>query len=144
MIAAAAKPLPDIEHREFGGFADARVVMLDEAGHGTSAFYRTRAMTHRLIEQPGVIIVAVEADWSAAAVVNPYVSLPAPSMPAWSRMPRSATAPAAAGAFVQELACDGTELLGRGAHRHRQPGSRLGWQSGSGQVAGDDDADPSA
>ena len=48
----------------FDRFADRRVVLLGEASHGTSEFYRARAaITQRLIERNGFTIVAVEADW---------------------------------------------------------------------------------
>src|SRR5215218_8452510 len=78
MIAEAAEPLPDIEDPAFGGlfdrFAGRGVVLLGEASHGTSEFYRARAaITRRLIEQHGFTIVAVEADWPDAAAVDRYV-----------------------------------------------------------------------
>jgi hypothetical protein len=71
-IAAAAEPLPEIDDpafaEAFDRFADARVVLLGEASHGTSEFYRARAaITRRLIERHGFNIVAVEADWPDAA-----------------------------------------------------------------------------
>jgi protein-L-isoaspartate(D-aspartate) O-methyltransferase len=54
--------------------ADARVVLIGEASHGTSEFYRLRArMTQRLIEDKGFNIVAVEADWPDAARIDHYV-----------------------------------------------------------------------
>jgi hypothetical protein len=47
----------------FDRFGDAKVVLLGEATHGTSEFYRARAaITRRLIERHGFNIVAVEAD----------------------------------------------------------------------------------
>src|SRR3954454_13696244 len=78
MIADAAEPLPDLDdpafRRLFDGFADRRVVLLGEASHGTSEFYRARAaITRRLIEEHGFTIVAVEADWPDAAAVDRYV-----------------------------------------------------------------------
>ena len=78
MIAEAAEPLPDLDDPAFGRlfdrFADRRVVLLGEASHGTSEFYRARAaITRRLIEQHGFTIVAVEADWPDAAAVDRYV-----------------------------------------------------------------------
>jgi protein-L-isoaspartate(D-aspartate) O-methyltransferase len=78
MIAAAAEPLPDFDDRAFGAlfdrFADRRVVLLGEASHGTSEFYRARAaITRRLVEAHGFTIVAVEADWPDAAAVDRYV-----------------------------------------------------------------------
>jgi protein-L-isoaspartate(D-aspartate) O-methyltransferase len=53
---------------------DARVVLLGEASHGTSEFYRIRAsVTQRLIAEKGFNIVAVEADWPDAARIDHYV-----------------------------------------------------------------------
>ncbi|HKR16976.1 erythromycin esterase family protein [Rhizorhapis sp.] len=74
-----AEPLPPPERAaEFGPFfdryADARVVLLGEATHGTSEFYRARAaITRRLIEHHGFNIVAVEGDWPDAARIDNYV-----------------------------------------------------------------------
>jgi erythromycin esterase-like protein len=78
LIAAAAEPLPDIDDEAFGRlfdrFAGARVVLLGEASHGTSEFYRARAaITRRLIEAHGFTIVAAEADWPDAASFNRHV-----------------------------------------------------------------------
>jgi protein-L-isoaspartate(D-aspartate) O-methyltransferase len=53
---------------------DARVVLLGEATHGTSEFYRLRARISReLIEHHGFDFVAVEADWPDAARIDNYV-----------------------------------------------------------------------
>ncbi|MFL5289172.1 MAG: erythromycin esterase family protein [Rhodopila sp.] len=58
----------------FDRFAGARVVLLGEASHGTSEFYRARAaITKKLIRDHGFRIVAVEADWPDAAAVDRYV-----------------------------------------------------------------------
>ena len=58
----------------FDRFGDARVVLLGEASHGTSEFYRARAaISRRLIERHGFTIVAVEADWPDAATIDRYV-----------------------------------------------------------------------
>jgi protein-L-isoaspartate(D-aspartate) O-methyltransferase len=78
LIRDAAEPLPDLDDPAFGAlfdrFADAKVVLLGEASHGTSEFYRARAaITQRLIEEHGFTIVAVEADWPDAAVIDRYV-----------------------------------------------------------------------
>src|SRR4051794_10582221 len=78
MVTEAAEPLPDLDDPAFGPlfdrFADRRVVLLGEASHGTSEFYRARAaITQRLVEAHGFTIVAVEADWPDAAVVDRYV-----------------------------------------------------------------------
>jgi erythromycin esterase-like protein len=77
-IAAAAEPLPALDDpgfaEAFDRFADARVVLLGEASHGTSEFYRARAaITRRLVERHGFNIVAVEADWPDAATIDRYV-----------------------------------------------------------------------
>jgi len=74
-----AEPLPDpANQRDFGQyfdrFADAQVVLLGEATHGTSEFYNARAaITRRLIEEHGFTVVAVEADWPDASRIDGYV-----------------------------------------------------------------------
>jgi protein-L-isoaspartate(D-aspartate) O-methyltransferase len=53
---------------------DAQVVLIGEASHGTSEFYRMRArITRQLIEKKGFNIVAAEADWPDAARIDHYV-----------------------------------------------------------------------
>lgn len=50
------------------------MVLLGEAPHGTSEFYRARAaITRRLIERHGFTTVAVEADWPDALQVDAFV-----------------------------------------------------------------------
>ncbi len=52
----------------------ARVVLIGEASHGTSEFYRMRALiTKKLIEEKNFNIVAAEADWPDAARIDHYV-----------------------------------------------------------------------
>jgi protein-L-isoaspartate(D-aspartate) O-methyltransferase len=95
MIARAAEDLPAIDEAAFGAafdrFSHRRVVLLGEATHGTSEFYRARAaITRRLIERHGFTIVAVEADWPDASQLNRYVKgLPqeAGSPPPFQRFP---------------------------------------------------------
>jgi erythromycin esterase-like protein len=54
--------------------ADASLVLLGEASHGTHEFYRERAeITRRLIAEQGFTGVAVEADWPDAWRVNRFV-----------------------------------------------------------------------
>ena len=54
--------------------ADARIVLLGEASHGTHEFYRERALiTRRLIEEQGFTAVAIEGDWPDAHRVNRYI-----------------------------------------------------------------------
>jgi len=94
-LRAAAEPLPALDDPEFAAafdrFAGARVVLLGEASHGTSEFYRARAaITRRLIERHGFKIVAVEADWPDAAVIDRHVRhLPHQPVrtPAFTRFP---------------------------------------------------------
>ncbi|QPQ55182.1 protein-L-isoaspartate(D-aspartate) O-methyltransferase [Allosphingosinicella flava] len=78
MIADAAEPLPNFDHPDFSAlfdrYADAKVILLGEASHGTSEFYKARAaISRRLIERHGFNIVAVEADWPDAATIDRYV-----------------------------------------------------------------------
>ena len=78
MIAAAAEPLPAFADPAFGRlfdrYADRRVVLLGEASHGTSEFYQARAaITRHLVAHHGFTIVAAEADWPDAAVVDSHV-----------------------------------------------------------------------
>ena len=77
-LIAAAEPLPDIDDAAFGAafdrYADSRVVLLGEASHGTSEFYRARAaITRRLVEKHGFDFIAVEADWPDAAAIDRHV-----------------------------------------------------------------------
>jgi erythromycin esterase-like protein len=54
--------------------ADARLVLIGEASHGTHEFYRMRAeLTRSLIARHGFTLVAVEADWPDAYRVNRWV-----------------------------------------------------------------------
>jgi protein-L-isoaspartate(D-aspartate) O-methyltransferase len=78
MIADTAEDLPSPDDPAFADafdrFGDRRIVLLGEASHGTSEFYRARAaITRRLIERHGFTIVAVEADWPDASAVNRFV-----------------------------------------------------------------------
>lgn len=78
LIAEAGERLPDFDDPAFGAlfdrFGDRRVVLLGEASHGTSEFYKARAaITRRLVEKHGFTIVAVEADWPDAAAIDRYV-----------------------------------------------------------------------
>lgn len=78
LIRDAAEPLPQPEAEGFGALFDrlgeARIVLLGEATHGTSEFYRARAsITQRLVERHGFTVIAVEADWPDAARIDRYV-----------------------------------------------------------------------
>jgi erythromycin esterase-like protein len=78
LVREAAEPLPGIDDpafaEAFDRYAEARIVLLGEASHGTSEFYRARAaITRRLIERHGFTMVAVEADWPDAAAIDRHV-----------------------------------------------------------------------
>jgi protein-L-isoaspartate(D-aspartate) O-methyltransferase len=96
VIRQAAEPLPELDDPAFAAmfdrFAKARVVLLGEATHGTSEFYRARAqITRRLIEHHGFNIVAVEADWPDASRIDHYVrhkAVHVGSGPAFRRFPQ--------------------------------------------------------
>ena len=78
VIREYAEPLAPPDSKDFaapfGRFGEAKLVLLGEATHGTSEFYRARAAISReLIEKYGFKIVAVEADWPDAARIDRYV-----------------------------------------------------------------------
>jgi len=81
----AAEDLPSPEHaEEFGAFfaryGNVEIVLLGEATHGTSEFYRARAaITRHLIRNYGFNIVAVESDWPDADRIDRYVRHRSPS-----------------------------------------------------------------
>jgi erythromycin esterase-like protein len=70
-----AEPLADPGAADFAApfarLADARVVLIGEASHGTAEFYEARAaITRLLVERHGFEIVAIEGDWPDAALVD--------------------------------------------------------------------------
>ena len=77
-IAAYCEPFESLETAQFdrlmARIGDAKVVLLGEAGHGTSEFYRMRdRITRELIAKKGFRFVAIEGDWPDAAHVDHYV-----------------------------------------------------------------------
>jgi erythromycin esterase len=75
-IGAAAKPLRSPADLDplLDKVGDARFVLLGEATHGTSEFYRWRAaITRRLIEEREFSFIAVEGDWPDCYRVNRFV-----------------------------------------------------------------------
>jgi protein-L-isoaspartate(D-aspartate) O-methyltransferase len=77
-IATAAERFSTIESADLEPLlrriGEAKVVLLGEATHGTSEFYRMRArITQALVERKGFSIVAVEADWPDAGRIDHYV-----------------------------------------------------------------------
>ena len=95
LVAECAEPIARIEDAAIEGLleriGDARVVLLGEATHGTSEFYRMRTrITQQLILRHGFRAVAVEADWPDASVVDRYVRGKPPRQRVWlpfSRFP---------------------------------------------------------
>jgi erythromycin esterase-like protein len=90
LLSTAAEPLPALDDPGFGAFIDryaqARVVLLGEASHGTDEFYRARtAITERLVREHGFTVVAVEADWPDSARIDAHIrareALPSPDAP---------------------------------------------------------------
>ena len=96
LVREVAEPLESIDDPDLGSLLErighAKVVLIGEATHGTSEFYRLRArITQELIRTRGFQIVAVEADWPDARRINRYVqALPdghRPETPAFARFP---------------------------------------------------------
>jgi protein-L-isoaspartate(D-aspartate) O-methyltransferase len=78
LIVGTCEPFVDLESADLGPLleriGDARVVLIGEATHGTSEFYRMRARISReLITRGGFSFVAIEGDWPDAARVDHYV-----------------------------------------------------------------------
>ena len=77
-IAAYCEPFELPETAQFdrllARIGDAQVVLLGEASHGTSEFYRMRdRISRELIAKKGFRFVAIEGDWPDAARVDHYV-----------------------------------------------------------------------
>jgi erythromycin esterase-like protein len=77
-VRAAAQALPDLHAPAFATafdvFADAKIVLLGEATHGSAEFYRARAaITQRLVERHGFRILAIEGDWPDAAELDRFI-----------------------------------------------------------------------
>lgn len=68
---------------------DARVVLLGEATHGTSEFYRMREnISRELIDRKGFNFIAIEADWPDAARIDRYVRHAGHRSARWSAFAR--------------------------------------------------------
>jgi protein-L-isoaspartate(D-aspartate) O-methyltransferase len=77
LLHEVGEPFQDVDTVDVGAvverIGDARVVLIGEATHGTSEFYRLRArLTRELIHTRGFNIVTAEADWPDAMRVNRY------------------------------------------------------------------------
>ena len=94
-LADAAEPFRSIEQADLNPLMErigsARIVLLGEATHGTSEFYRMRArITQSLIVKKGFRFVAIEGDWPDAARVDHYVrhfNYPPSEWTAFARFP---------------------------------------------------------
>ncbi len=78
LVREEAIPFAEIEGHDLGSLVerigDARLVLIGEATHGTSEFYRMRAeITKALITSGGFDFVAIEADWPDAQTLNRWV-----------------------------------------------------------------------
>ena len=78
MIASICTPFQSIEDADLAPLlqriGDAKVVLLGEATHGTSEFYRMRQrISQELIAKKGFTFVAIEGDWPDAARIDHYV-----------------------------------------------------------------------
>lgn len=95
-IAGAAEPFGSIDEADLepllDRIGDARVVLLGEATHGTSEFYRMRSrITRELVEEHDFDFVAVEADWPEAARIDAFIrheEARRPQEPPFDRFPR--------------------------------------------------------
>ncbi|MEZ5367156.1 MAG: protein-L-isoaspartate(D-aspartate) O-methyltransferase, partial [Bryobacterales bacterium] len=78
LIHEASEPLDDVDSASIDALVDrigaSKLILLGEATHGTSEFYRMRArITRELIERGLADFVAVEADWPDASRIDDYV-----------------------------------------------------------------------
>jgi protein-L-isoaspartate(D-aspartate) O-methyltransferase len=94
LLREVAEPLPQIDSAELGSLVehvgDASVVLIGEATHGTSEFYRMRArITRELVEHHGFRVVAIEGDWPDAARVHRWArgEPPGDDAPPFARFP---------------------------------------------------------
>ncbi len=83
LVREQALGFDEIEEHDPGALLEriggARLVLIGEASHGTSEFYRMRAeITKALVAQRGFGIVAVEADWPDAQALNRWLQARSP------------------------------------------------------------------
>lgn len=77
-MAAVAEGFDAVDDLPLAGLldriGDSRLVLIGEASHGTSEFYRARQrITRALIEEKGFDFVAIEGDWPDTARIDHYV-----------------------------------------------------------------------
>jgi len=95
-VADCCEPFSSIESADLEPLleriGEARIVLLGEASHGTSEFYRMRERISRaLIVAKGFNFVAIEGDWPDAARIDHYVrhrEYPPSEWTAFARFPR--------------------------------------------------------
>jgi protein-L-isoaspartate(D-aspartate) O-methyltransferase len=95
LVREVCEPFGSIGDAELGSvldhLGDARVVLLGEATHGTSEFYRMRTrITSELVLRRGFNIVAIEGDWPDAARIDLHVrdlDVPVRDESAFTRFP---------------------------------------------------------
>jgi len=96
LVAECAEPIARIDDAALDDLLDrigtARVVLLGEATHGTSEFYRMRMrITQELVLRRGFRAVAVEADWPDAGAIDRYVRGKPPRARRWTPFARFPT-----------------------------------------------------
>jgi len=96
LVAECAEPIARIADAPLDSLldriGDARVVLLGEATHGTSEFYRMRTrITQELILRRGFRAVAIEGDWPDVSAVDRYVRGAAPRPRLWTPFTRFPT-----------------------------------------------------
>lgn len=96
LIREVAERIDDIESVDLAPLldriGDAKVVLLGEATHGTSEFYRMRArIVRELVLRRGFNVLAVEADWPDSAQIDRYVRDLPPSRHAFTAFERFPT-----------------------------------------------------
>lgn len=125
-VARAAEPIAGIEEVNLDGLMarinECRVVLIGEASHGTSEFYRMRAhITKELIQQHGFTIIGCEADWPDMALVDRYARQTSDGRPQagaiFSRFPAWMWKNLEVLEFVEWL---------RAYNRQREPDNRVG------------------
>ena len=78
LLGEVAEPIESIDRDDLAPLLEriggARLVLIGEASHGTSEFYRMRArITQELIRRRGFNLVAIEGDWPDVACIDRYV-----------------------------------------------------------------------
>ncbi|MCP4317715.1 MAG: protein-L-isoaspartate(D-aspartate) O-methyltransferase [Hyphomicrobiales bacterium] len=110
-IAGSADSFESIDTANLDSWLDriggSRIVLMGEATHGTSEFYRMRdRLTRELIVKHGFSFVAVEADWPDAARIDHYIrhfEYPPSEWTAFARFPTWMWRNAEVRAFVDWL-----------------------------------------